>query len=244
MCGNFGLLLLNSSLSDGEKSHSNEPNDNGSGHYDNLSRNVEDEALDISINEFMEVSQLYQITNPENFSYQSLAFGQIPKPLPQTQHVKLLTPIEILKSQTSCTEFRGGQAGGLSSLEYKLLQHGESHSGFDSQFRVKSLQPYNIRVRCVARKRYGLAADLASEYQKQLRHGYHPDPSNSLTVIGHTRFATSSVNTVPELHPHEWVPFHEESVWLFDRKSGLFEKHTSMVGIHISHNGDFDALES
>ncbi len=62
------------------------------------------------------------------------------------------------------------------------------------------------------------------------------------SVIGHTRFATSSVNTVPELHPHEWVPFHDEKVWLFSPVEGNFQHHIVSTGIHITHNGDFDAL--
>jgi hypothetical protein len=61
-------------------------------------------------------------------------------------------------------------------------------------------------------------------------------------VIGHTRFATSSINQVPELHPHEWVPFHDEQVWTFNTKNGRFEKNSCSVGIHITHNGDFDAM--
>jgi hypothetical protein len=63
-------------------------------------------------------------------------------------------------------------------------------------------------------------------------------------VIGHTRFATSSVNVVSELHPHEWVPFHDETVWLFNTNNGKFEKTITSVGIHITHNGDFDAMEA
>ncbi len=63
-------------------------------------------------------------------------------------------------------------------------------------------------------------------------------------VIGHTRFATSSINQVPELHPHEWVPFHDETVWLFNATNGRFEKLRTKMGLHISHNGDFDALEA
>ncbi|RYH31978.1 hypothetical protein EON65_01560 [archaeon] len=63
-------------------------------------------------------------------------------------------------------------------------------------------------------------------------------------VIGHTRFATSSINQVPELHPHEWVPFHDELVWLFNPNSGRFENLRTKVGLHISHNGDFDAMEA
>lgn len=63
-------------------------------------------------------------------------------------------------------------------------------------------------------------------------------------VIGHTRFATSSINTVPELHPHEWVPFHPEIVWIFDHIKGAFVRSKQSVGIHITHNGDFDAIEA
>lgn len=63
-------------------------------------------------------------------------------------------------------------------------------------------------------------------------------------VIGHTRFATSSINQVPELHPHEWTPFHDETVWQFNTANGKFEKTTTNVGVHITHNGDFDAMEA
>ena len=63
-------------------------------------------------------------------------------------------------------------------------------------------------------------------------------------MIGHTRFATSSFNTVSELHPHEWTPFHEEIVWGFNPIIGKYERSSAVVGVHITHNGDFDALEA
>ena len=50
------------------------------------------------------------------------------------------------------------------------------------------------RVRLVARKRHALAADLAVLYKKS--GGKAPHSSALLSVIGHTRFATSSVNKV------------------------------------------------
>lgn len=65
-----------------------------------------------------------------------------------------------------------------------------------------------------------------------------------LVVIGHTRFATSSVNVVPELHPHEWVPFHDEIIWKFNTDTGRFERSKTLFGLHITHNGDFDAMEA
>lgn len=64
------------------------------------------------------------------------------------------------------------------------------------------------------------------------------------SVIGHTRFATSSVNVVPELHPHEWVAFHDEIIWMFNADTGRFERSKTQFGLHITHNGDFDAMEA
>lgn len=64
------------------------------------------------------------------------------------------------------------------------------------------------------------------------------------TVIGHTRFATSSANKVSELHPHEWTPFKEEVVWKFNPILGKYERCSAVMGVHITHNGDFDELEA
>ena len=100
--------------------------------------------------------------------------------------------------------------------------------------------PTCTRVRCVARKRYPLAKDLRAKFEQnaiQL-----PKIESAVTFVGHTRFATSSVNTEPELHPHEWVSFHDEMVWRVNRLTQRMEKSKRMVGIHISHNGDFDEL--
>jgi hypothetical protein len=63
-------------------------------------------------------------------------------------------------------------------------------------------------------------------------------------VIAHTRFATSSANKVSELHPHEWTPFKEEVVWRFNSIIGKYERSAAVVGVHITHNGDFDELEA
>ncbi|KAJ1627773.1 hypothetical protein T492DRAFT_1120330 [Pavlovales sp. CCMP2436] len=59
------------------------------------------------------------------------------------------------------------------------------------------------RMRLVVRKRVPLADDLTSAYlascpQGDTRHAH------SLSVIAHTRFATSSVNMISKLHPHDW----------------------------------------
>jgi hypothetical protein len=63
-------------------------------------------------------------------------------------------------------------------------------------------------------------------------------------VIAHTRFATSSINKVSELHPHEWSPFKEEVYWRFNPIIGKYERSSAVMGVHITHNGDFDELEA
>lgn len=67
---------------------------------------------------------------------------------------------------------------------------------------------------------------------------------HKLPVIAHTRFATSSANKVTELHPHEWTPFKEEVVWKFNSIIGKYERSSAVMGVHITHNGDFDELEA
>ena len=92
---------------------------------------------------------------------------------------KILDPIKILEAQIACTEIRGnfklfhcspnhislipnpetlisqpgGQAGGISSIEY---DSDDKHL----------INPLNARVRCVARKRIALSTDLARLYER------------------------------------------------------------------------------
>ena len=135
----------------------------------------------------------------------------------------ILGVLAMLESQTANTELRGGQAGGFSSILYPPTG-----------------APLHTRVRCVARKRYPLSRDLASMFKSQCT----ATNSDTISVIGHTRFATSSVNVVPELHPHEWCAFQRDSVWRFSHTSQRFEKSGEvMCGLHLTHNGDFDALQ-
>ena len=39
------------------------------------------------------------------------------------------------------------------------------------------------------------------------------------------------------------MPFHPERVWSFNSHTGLFAATLQSIGLHITHNGDFDALE-
>jgi len=101
-------------------------------------------------------------------------------------------------------------------------------------------QPKMNRSRVVARKRYPLAIDLINLYKRNA--GFLRNDTVK-SFIGHTRFATSSINVVSELHPHEWVPFHVEYVWQLNQFTGQFQKILLNTGVHITHNGDFDALK-
>jgi hypothetical protein len=43
-----------------------------------------------------------------------------------------------------------------------------------------------------------------------------------------------------ETHPHEWTPFAPGRVWTFE--GGRFVASVRPVGIHLTHNGDLDAV--
>ena len=137
---------------------------------------------------------------------------------------QVLGVLAVLESQTANTELRGGQAGGFSSI-----------------YSPRNGEPLHTRVRCVARKRHPLSRDLASMFEKSAN-ASSSTKDGVISVIGHTRFATSSVNSVPELHPHQWSPFKHDSVWQFSLKTQRFEKKEVLTGLHLTHNGDFDAL--
>jgi hypothetical protein len=91
---------------------------------------------------------------------------------------KLLPPSKILQHQTSSTELRGGQAGGFSSLEYQsnnIISTFSNHNAMDEDYST----PTPVRVRCVAKKRSPLAADLTRLY---LKAGGRDNLSNSITT--------------------------------------------------------------
>jgi hypothetical protein len=93
------------------------------------------------------------------------------------ENEELIPIVKILEAQTASTEIRGGQAGGFSSIEYKMV----SCSPVDPLFGTSILaRPESHRVRMVARKRHPLAADLSALYMKE-RKGRSPDPNATIT---------------------------------------------------------------
>lgn len=100
-------------------------------------------------------------------------------------------------------------------------------------------------------RRFPLADDLAALFKKKCPSGKR-EGVGSLSVVGHTRFATGSANKVPELHPHDWSasgyrgenrPFEVERVWSWDPAAGALVARNVPFGVHLTHNGDFDACE-
>ena len=184
MCGNFGLLKLQSSTAGSPQSAYEEtPNNNRNSPMDShsvianppISSFLNHDVQKSQHDSMHEVSNLHGIrmagepawTHSKNGKGEySVAMADLSshgrsfhnKSLHGAQMVvgvELLSPLKVLEAQTSCTEIRGGQAGGYSSLEFckKKIIPGDTASPIR-----------NIRVRCVARKRHPLAADLTCKY--------------------------------------------------------------------------------
>eukprot|EP00897_Mesotaenium_endlicherianum_P003174 jgi/Mesen1/2885/ME000175S02039 len=59
---------------------------------------------------------------------------------------------------------------------------------------------------------------------------------------GHTRFATSSIPSDTETHPHQWTPEHQSLFWGPGGGAGAPRVSATWqnVGLYITHNGDFE----
>jgi hypothetical protein len=159
MCGNFGLLALGLTATNPE---------NSSHHNSSFHKPASaSDRLDMSINESM-----HEVSRLEGIRFRNdLKDEDVEEPL---------SAIKILEAQTACTEIRGGQAGGFSSIEYKLVKN-NSKSHFDALFAASEVAiPTMHRVRMVARKRHPLAADLSKLYVNH-RHGTLPNPKDTIT---------------------------------------------------------------
>eukprot|EP00808_Paulinella_micropora_P025729 g1755.t1 len=214
MCGNFGLICFCSEAIDAGKSCL--PKRGPATRQQ--SYQFESSFLDAAVIQNVDAVQ----KNKGGRSKTGIALDSTLNPMPV---------LSILESQTRNTQVRGGQAGGYSTMEYPA----DFRKHLNPRIRWK-------RVRLVALKRTQLSQDLARHYHKS--GGRNPSPNSVFTALGHTRFATASFNREQELHPHEWVAFHEEPVWKFDEVEGNFKRAYRLVGLHLSHNGDFDRFRA
>ncbi|RYH31979.1 hypothetical protein EON65_01565 [archaeon] len=157
MCGNFGLLSLGASAALPDTSSHHEK----SFHKVPLSP---DKSLHDS---------MHEVAKTQGMRYQDQAAEDSAKQ-------ELINPLKILEAQTACTEIRGGQAGGFSTIEYKFARK-EHESRYEAMFNASIVAvPELTRVRMVARKRHPLAADLAALYLRH-RAGKALDPKSAIT---------------------------------------------------------------
>ena len=277
MCGNFGLLIVKATGTDG-KQHNNDPFSGNNSHdpHSELNR-----SLRHSIHEVGKVGGVRVAddvrggagtgaavsgtsTGANGTAIDSFEDDHVGKLHMGIGTHSLMTPVAILRNQTACTEARGGQAGGISYIDFHPNNSSTTNSSvFGEQFSsLHNMEPLVTRTRMVANKRTPLAEELAELFiQEQAidnkeptglaagldilpQKPYSHESSLAISALGHTRFATSSINVTSELHPHEWEEFHREHVWRFNPLLGRMEKALSVVGVHITHNGDFDELSA
>lgn len=189
MCGNFGLLWIGQHEG---ASGAQRYLDSSLRSLSNVELNEEKDAL----GESLSPKVIYKRLGDLNSGLTSLAALQSTSDA-KSQDESLMPILTILQAQASATEIRGGQAGGISSLEFDTLrprsEFAQESSTHRPPNRVPS-RPHVIRVRCVARKRYPLATDLINLYHSNIGSFHSFDVTTTKSFICHTRFATSSVN--------------------------------------------------
>lgn len=144
----------------------------------------------------------------------------------------------ILEAQIDITSGRGGQSGGIA--HYFPTPSGNT----------------GMRVRVRPGRRQIISRQLASALAVRLRlakaaraltfRSFTPPadgPVDHVQVFqGHTRFATSSMPSVPESHPHQWSPESRVSMWRVDPATGKAARRAEPFSVYVTHNGDFDLL--
>ena len=141
--------------------------------------------------------------------------------------------VELLARMAEVTMGRGGQSGGVATFV----------TSPDGQ----SITP--VRARVCPGRRQAMAPLLVGSLRTRLRlarlkpsmwgptGGAH---QREALFLGHTRFATSSLPSIRESHPHQWTPPHSVSHWRV--KGATLVASASQYGVFITHNGDFDFL--
>eukprot|EP00963_Diacronema_lutheri_P013531 scaffold2639_cov361-Pavlova_lutheri.AAC.3 len=127
--------------------------------------------------------------------------------------------LDIIKAMVSVTMIRGAQAGGV--VTYRKASKG-----------IRGLR---------SRVAKGKRQDLSSLLDKKVRRALRSKAllSGPHVYIGHTRFATTSIATLPGTHPHIWCPGQVHTVWT-GLSTGSCSKSQKFIENHITHNGDFD----
>lgn len=143
--------------------------------------------------------------------------------------------LSILEAQTDVTSGRGGQSGGIATY----LPGASGNRG--------------VRVRVRPGRRQIISRQLANALSVRmsvlkatrfLTCSGASAPEGSIDYVsvfqGHTRFATSSMPSVGESHPHQWSPGKNVSMWRVDMATGKAVQKSERFDVFVTHNGDFD----
>ena len=136
---------------------------------------------------------------------------------------KLAKPLvrKMLETSVRVTMMRGAQSAGLVTY----VKQGDRSVG--------------KRRRVVNGKRTDLCDLLMTKCGSQLQAEALCAPQ---LFQGHTRFATSSIASLPGCHPHQWSPAAERELWTAD-SNGSWTCRKVSHETFVTHNGDLDFFE-
>eukprot|EP00798_Chlamydomonas_sp_ICE-L_P027316 gene27315-4622_t len=144
----------------------------------------------------------------------------------------------VLRTQVAICMQRGAQSGGVVAMVGGKVSMGGNRP-----------QVHGVASRSAPGKRDNLSQVLSSKLnmalsQKAILRGQRPGVGGAPHGIfcGHTRFATSSIATESESHPHQWTPETTEGIWRVESVGSeqRLVRQDETFGLWITHNGDFD----
>ncbi len=143
--------------------------------------------------------------------------------------------LDTLQQMVEVTMMRGAQSGGVVFYQPNKKEEKSDCGAICSKA---------IRSRVVNRKRTDLSKLVRSKVEKDLRKNMVTQTAGTFVprmLVGHTRFATSSLSTLDGTHPHQWTPPSQRRVYSMDGSPRMVPQATVVsVENYITHNGDFD----
>ncbi len=132
--------------------------------------------------------------------------------------------MRVLNRMGGVTKIRGEQAAGMTVFAEDGKGNGKT-----------------LTERIVNPKRLNLPDQLqkavTSKLKRSSRFGTKAS-KDTLMIVGHYRYGTSSAPAVKETHPHQWMPSRIARVWSLE--NGKYAASNKPVSTVITHNGDFD----
>ena len=134
--------------------------------------------------------------------------------------------LDVLEKMVRITMMRGAQSGGVVTYA-------------DDGDATKTIGLRGVRSRVCNGKRTDLSKLVRDAAQSRERYTQRSARQIPL-YAGHTRFATSSIASLPGTHPHQWTPARKLPV--YDKGSRKVPKAASPTNVenYICHNGDLE----